>query len=225
VVSRDEFGSTGFTAAHLGDSPLHGYRVPSSLPVEVGRLLRQGEPFVYAYYDGIDKVAHGSGLGVHYDAELRAVDRMVEDLVAELPPGAALVVTADHGQVDIGPHLELLGAEIMAGVRFLSGEGRFRWLHARDGAADDLLAMASERYGDTTWVVGREQMVDEGLFGGPLTGAMAGRLGDVALVPHAPIAFIDPADTGESRLQSRHGSLTGEEMLVPLVTLVGDGSI
>ncbi len=85
VVSRDEFGGTGFTAAHLGDSPLKGYKVLSSLPVEVGRLLRAGEDFVYAYYDGIDKVAHGSGLGDLYDAELRAVDRLVGDLAAELP--------------------------------------------------------------------------------------------------------------------------------------------
>ncbi len=225
VVSRDDFGSTGFTAAHLGDSPLHGYKVPSSLPVEVGRLLRDGAPLVYAYYDGIDKVAHGNGLGIHYDAELRAVDRMVEDLVAELPAGAALVVTADHGQIDVGSRLELLGAEIMSSVRFLSGEGRFRWLHARTGATEDLVATATERYGASTWVMTREQMVDEGLFGGPLTGALAARLGDVALLPHGPTAFIDPADTGESRLESRHGSLTADEMLVPLVALAGDGNI
>ena len=102
MVSKDEFGGTGFTAAHLGNSPLSGYKVLSSLPVEVGRLLREGERFVYAYYDGIDKVAHGSGLGDLYDAELRAVDRLVADLVAELPAGAVLVVTADHGQIDVG---------------------------------------------------------------------------------------------------------------------------
>jgi hypothetical protein len=225
VVSRNEFGNTGFTAAHLGDSPLHGYRVPSSLPVEVGRLLRDGEPFVYAYYDGIDKVAHGTGLGAHYDAELRAVDRMVEDLVAQLPAGAALVVTADHGQIDVGPRVELLGREIMSSVQFLSGEGRFRWLHARGGAASDLLDAASGRYGESTWIMERDRMIDEGLFGGALTSAMVARLGNVALVPHRDIAFIDPADTGESRLESRHGSLTSQEMLVPLVALVGDGNI
>ncbi len=223
VVSRDEFGSTGFTAAHLGNSPLHGYKVPSSLPVEVGRLLRDGEPFIYAYYDGIDKVAHGSGLGVHYDAEMRAVDRLVEDLAGELPPGAALLVTADHGQIDVGPRVELLGADIMASVHFLSGEGRFRWLHAKSGASDDLLAAAAERYGDTTWVMARDQAIDEGLFGGTPTGALISRLGDVALLPHQPIAFIDPADTGETRLESRHGSLTSDEMLVPLVALAGKG--
>jgi hypothetical protein len=46
---------------------------------------------------------------------------------------------------------------------------------------------------------------------------VAARLGDVVLVPFAPMAFLDPADTGELRLKARHGSLTAEEMLVPLL--------
>ena len=46
------------------------------------RLLRAGEPFVYAYYDGVDKVAHERGFGPYYDAELRAADRLVGDLAA-----------------------------------------------------------------------------------------------------------------------------------------------
>jgi hypothetical protein len=225
VVSRSEFGGTGFTAAHLGDSPLHGYRVLSSLPLEVGRLVREGEPFVYAYYDGVDKVAHTSGLGDLYDAELKAVDRMVADVAGALPPAAVLVITADHGQIDVGPRLELLGRELMGLVELMSGEGRFRWLHARPGAAGDLLEAAAAQYGDSTWVKGRDQLIDEGLFGGPIAADFLRRLGDVALVPQAPIAFIDPADTGESRLYSRHGSLTADEMLVPLVALAGDGNI
>ncbi len=224
VVSKHEFGGTGFTAAHLGNSPLRGYRVLSSLPVEVARLLGEGERFVYAYYDGIDKVAHGSGLGALYDAELRAVDRLVADLVSELPSGAVLVVTADHGEIDVD-QVELLGREMMSMVTFMSGEGRFRWLHARAGAAADLAAAATERYGDTTWVMAKDQLIDEGLYGGPLPDHLRSRVGDVALLPHAPIAFIDPADTGENRLHSRHGSLTDDELLVPLVALTGDGSI
>jgi hypothetical protein len=225
VVSRADYAATGFSAAHLGDAVLHGLRSPSGLAVEVTRLLEVGEPFVYAYYDGIDKVAHGTGLGAHYDAELRAVDRLVADVASELPAGAVLVVTADHGQIDVGSRVELLGREIMSSVRLLSGEGRFRWLHAHPGAAEDLEQALTERYRDSTWVLGRQQAIDEGLFGGPIADDIVDRLGDVVLIPHTSIAFLDPADTGESRLRCRHGSLTGDEMLVPLVALAGPGNI
>lgn len=217
VVTRAEFTSSGFTAVHLSGTRITGWRMPSTLVVGVHRLLAAGEPFVYAYYDGIDKVAHEYGLGEQYAAELRAVDRMVGDLVGGLPPGAALVVTSDHGQVDVPGMAILPGPEIMAHISLLSGEGRFRWLHARPGAADDLAKAAEEAFGDEAWVKTREQIVDEGWFGGPLRPEAADRLGDVALVARAPVAFLDPADPGETRLLARHGSLTSAEMYVPLI--------
>ena len=56
-----------------------------------------------------------------------------------------------------------------------------------------------------------------GWFGGPLSPEVAARVGDVAVVAHAPVAFLDPTDAGETVLRSRHGSLTPAEMWVPLV--------
>ncbi len=225
VVSRSEFGATGFTAAHLGDSPITGFKVGSSVAVGIRNLVALHVPFVYAYYDGIDKVAHEHGLGDYYDAELGAVDRLVADIAGSLPDGAVLVVTADHGQVEVANAVELVGPELTPAVRFLSGEGRFRWLHARPGAADDLFEAAVGIHAASSWVLSRAQLVDDGWFGGPLRDGVADRLGDVALIPHAPIAFLDPADTGESRLVGRHGSLTPDEMHVPLLALTADGNI
>ncbi len=109
AVTRSEFASTGFTAAHLTGVRLFGWSVPSALVVNVRRLLGAGEPFVYAYYDGLDKVAHEHGLGDHYIQELGAVDRLVADLLGVLPPGAVLAVTSDHGQVEVGNATRLPG--------------------------------------------------------------------------------------------------------------------
>lgn len=224
VVTRAEFASTGFTLAHLAGVRLHGWRLASGLIVEVRRLLAAGEPFVYAYYDGIDKVAHDKGFGEYYDAELASVDRMVGELVAHLPPGAALVVTSDHGQVQVGGAGIELAPEVAADVDLLSGEGRFRWLHARPGTADRLAANAVRLYGDVAWVRTRRQVLDEGWLGGPPSADVERRLGDVALVPFAPVAFLDPVDTGESRLVCRHGSVTAAEMLVPLLAKASPGA-
>jgi hypothetical protein len=217
VVTRAEFVSTGFTAAHLAGSPIRGWRMPSTLPVEVARLLAEGERLVYAYYDGIDKVAHEWGLHAHYEAEVAAADHLVAEVLAVLPAGAALLVTSDHGQVDVGDDTITLSPEIMADVAFLSGEGRFRWLHARPGTVDRLAERATAEYGHVAWVRTRQQVLAEGWLGGMPVPEVEQRLGDVAVVAHAPVAFLDPADTGEVSLVSRHGSLTSAEMLVPLL--------
>ncbi len=217
VVTRYDYGPTGFTAAHLGKVELHRWHTQAGLVTSVRRLTSAGAPFVYAYYEGIDKIAHAQGLGDFYDDELRAVDHLVADVLDAIPPGCALVVTADHGQVEVGGSVEVLGPEIMDGVTLISGEGRFRWLHVRDGALDDVAATALDVYGDIAWVRTREQIVQEGWLGGIPSPAVASRLGDLALVPFVPTAFLDPADTGELRLMARHGSLTADEMLIPLL--------
>ncbi len=216
VVTRAEFAKSGFTLAHLDQTRLTPYRMTSTLVTEVRRHLGAGEPFVYAYYEGIDKVAHEYGLAEHYDAELRAADRLVADLIDSLPPGAALVVTSDHGQVDVGDNLITPAADVLRHVRLQSGEARFRWLHARSGQGDALLEAATTHHADTAWVVSLEQIADERWLG-ELTAASAGRLGDVALVAREPVAFEDPDDSGPYHLVGRHGSLTAAEMLVPLL--------
>ena len=218
VVTRHDYGPTGFSAAHLGDAVLRRWHTPAGLITGVRSLLAEGSRFVYAYYEGIDKVAHAAGLEQHYDDELVAVDRMVADVLGVLPPGAVLVVTADHGQVDVGSTGELLGADVMDGITLLSGEGRFRWLHVRPGAQDAVVAAVTESFGDVAWVRTREQIIEEGWLGGVPSPGVASRLGDVLLAPFTATAFLDPADTGELRLRARHGSLTPAEMLVPLLS-------
>ncbi len=117
--------------------------------------------------------------------------------------------------------MELLGREAMGMVTFFSGEGRFRWLHARPGAQDDLVALCEERYGPRPGCAVASGWSTTAGSGVHSAEGFADRLGDVALIPFEPIAFVDPADTGENRLACRHGSLTADEMLVPLVALRG----
>ena len=222
VVTKAEFTGTGFTLAHLAGVRHAGWRMPSTLVAEVARQVRQGARVVYAYYEGIDKVAHEYGLAEFYDAELAAADRLVADLLDVLPPHAALVITADHGQVDVGDRIVGLGPDVAPLVALQSGEGRFRWLHAVPGTADALLDAATDAHHDVAWVLSLAQLLDEGWFGPSVTPAAAGRLGDVALVARDPIAFDDPADTGPFQLVRRHGSVTSAEMLVPI--LAGRGT-
>ncbi len=218
VITRAEFASSGFTMAHLDETRFTGYRTLGTLAAEVVRLARAGEPFIYAYYEGLDKVSHEYGLGAHYDEELRWVDHLVATLMDRLPSGTVLVVTADHGQVEVPQSdvLELPG-ELQSHVATQSGEGRFRWLHARGGRAGALLDAARSTLGDKAWVRSRDEAIAEGWYGPVVTEAAAGRLGDVLLAAKGTYAFHDPADTGPYLLIGRHGSVTEDEMLVPLL--------
>ena len=220
VISKAELEDTGFTEAHLRGSLPRGWRVASSIPVIIRGLLDAGESVVYAYYDGIDKVAHERGFGAYYDAELRACDRLISDIVAELPSGVALYVTADHGQVQVGDNIVHQPDTLMRFVAKQSGEGRFRWLHAKRGAEKDLHDACVETHSGNAWVVTRQQMIDEAWFGPVVRPAAQRRLGDVALVARADVSFDDPLDGGHFVLQCRHGSMTPAEMEVPLLVHV-----
>jgi Type I phosphodiesterase / nucleotide pyrophosphatase/PglZ domain len=218
VISRVELEGSGFTVGHLDGVIARGWRVPSNISVQVSRALNEGHKLVYAYYDAVDKTAHEHGFDEFYQSELVTADRLVGDILATLPDDVALLVTADHGQVIVESKDSYPPADaVMSCVRMQSGEGRFRWLHAKSGAQADLLAAATEAHRDVAWITTREQAIDEGWFGPTVSGPVARRYGDVALVPFAPVSFHDPADSGPYELVSRHGSLTSAEMLIPLL--------
>lgn len=221
VVSRADLVGTPFSDAHLRGARQLPWRQPSTIVFQVRRLLEAGSRFVYAYYEGVDKVAHEWGLGDAYRHELRFADRLVADLVDVLPAGVSLVVTADHGQVEVPGEPIVIGADLAPLVEGSSGEGRFRWLHARPGAAAELRSALAERFADLAWVRSAEEVVDAGWLGPASTvskGALE-RLGDVALAAREAVAFYDPSDGGPTRLVTRHGSLSAAEMLVPLLVL------
>jgi hypothetical protein len=224
VVSKAGFAGTGFTDAHQRGARQIGWFEASALAVDVRAVVAEGEPFVYTYYDGVDRTAHVYGFDAHYDAELVAADRLVGDLLDALPSTVAVVVTADHGQVEVGPRLIELDRAVTEHVKMQSGEPRFRWLHCASDApeAPDRLAdLCRDRYGDRAWVATYEEVSRAGWLGGPVDEELRSRLGDVALVPFAPVAFMEPGEAADSRLVCRHGSLTAAEMYVPLVGALG----
>jgi hypothetical protein len=138
-------------------------------------------------------------------------------MLAALPAGTALLVTADHGQVEVGERILHPSRELLAAVTMQSGEGRFRWLHTPAGAVHDTAQTALAEFGEVAWVVTREQTIDEQWFGPTIAPPVQARLGDVALVARQPVSFHEPADSGPFELVCRHGSLTSAEVNVPLL--------
>lgn len=217
VVSDRAFVGSGFTEAYLGDAPFTGIWHPSSIVPATRELLDAGHSRVYTYYDGLDHTAHVHGFsGDYFRLELEFCDWLVSQMLRALPTGTALVVTADHGQID-APEIRAVDANLAGMIASRSGEPRFRWLHATSGAVDELAAAARELHGDVAWVKTKDEIIAEGWFGPSVSSVARERLGDVALVPFEPFGFDDPGEPHAHRLVGRHGSLTEAEMLVPVL--------
>jgi hypothetical protein len=81
----------------------------------------------YVYYGDVDRTGHVHGCGSEeWRAALGDADVFLGALQAELPPDALLVVTADHGMVDIDPAAVVDVADnaaLRVGVELLAGEG------------------------------------------------------------------------------------------------------
>jgi hypothetical protein len=218
VVTKAEFRTSGFTGVHLRGADFYGWETTAVLVEHVRARVADGERFVYAYYPGVDVVAHAHGLvEPFYARELEAADRIVGAVRDALPGNAAVVVTADHGQVHLDDASWIGLGAIDGMVAAYSGDARFRYLHARDGAARELVSAAAELVGDDGWVFSREQLLDEGWMGDGVSRPARQRVGDVVLAARGSVAFVDPTFLRETGLRSAHGSLTPRELEVPLV--------
>jgi hypothetical protein len=148
------------------------------------------------------------------------VDAEAEQLREALPEHTRLVIVADHGMVDspaehridIDDHLELRD-----GLALFGGEARFRHLYCQNGAVDDLVATWTEFLGDRADVLTRENAIGRGWFG-PVDASVLPRLGDVIVASTRDHGIFSTVDFGyEKSLVGLHGSLTPDEMLIPIL--------
>lgn len=223
-VGPGAFQGTGLTVAALRGARYVAAETPGDMvAAALAALAEPGPGLVYAYHSELDHAGHLRGCrSPAWRHQLAIVDRIVERLAAALPAGTLLCVTGDHGMVDVDPadrvDVDAVPA-LRAGVRLLAGESRARAVHARRGAAADVLARWQELLGDRAWVVPGEQAVADGWYG-PVDPRFRDRIGDVVCAAFGPLAVVATrAERHESRLIGMHGSLTADEQLLPLLTV------
>jgi Type I phosphodiesterase / nucleotide pyrophosphatase len=221
-VGPPDFEGSGLTVAALRGATYRPAATWGERVAVVDEALRAGpQSLVLAYVSDLDATGHRRGVGSpHWAAQLGLVDCLVAALRAQLPAAALLLVTGDHGMVDVdldsAADVETDPA-LNEGVALLGGEPRFRHVYAQRDAAADVLAAWRERLGDRAWVRSRDDAIAEGWFGdvGP---TVRGRLGDVVAAARGrSVVLAGSAAPHERRLPGQHGSLTDEEMLVPLL--------
>lgn len=224
TVGPAKFMGSGLTEAALRGG---GYRAAESLPARVDaalRLLR--EPgLVYLYWGEVDKTGHHRGVGSwQWGDQLSALDGELQRLVRQLPRGASVVVTADHGMVDVDPARRWdVGTTpaLAADVALVAGEPRALHVHLEAGAEPAVVADRwADVLGDAAVVLTGDEAVAAGLFG-PVAEHVRPLVGDLVVATTGRATVVDSrTQTADSlRLVGVHGSLTPTEVRVPLLAV------
>lgn len=224
-VAPGQFADSGLTRATLRGADYRRADYLGAVAALTADALAASERvLVSAYHGDLDATGHRYGVSSPaWVNQLAHVDKLAEHIAASLPYGTAMYVTADHGMVNVGPDdridVDADGSPLRDGVALLGGEPRVRHVYARPGAADEVLATWREVLGERAWVMSREEAIKDGLFGTPVSNAMAARIGDVVAACVGTWAVVATrAEPLESSLVGMHGSLTSAEQLVPMLT-------
>jgi hypothetical protein len=224
VVARPEFANSGLSAALY-----RGARYLPARDEELAERILDALPdhrLVYGYYPALDHTAHACGVeSAQWSAAVSDVDRLITRLLDRLPADAALLVTADHGMLDVPAEQRIdvaVDARLRDGVAVLAGEPRVRYLHTVPGAAPDVLAAWRAVLGSAAWVLSRDEAVSSGRFG-PVRAAHLPRIGDVVVICRDRHVVLDGRRERDTvaRLVAFHGSDTDAERSVPLIVYIG----
>lgn len=222
AVGVAAYARSGFTRATLRGAEFVSSTTPAER-VATAYDLAQRHPgaLVYCYLPEVDKAGHRHG--IDSPEWVTALEDIDAALAARVPPGVGVLVTSDHGMVDVPQSRQVvLEEEHLSGIRHVGGEPRM--LHAYLEPDADAHAVTARWRADLEGVadvVMRDEAIALGLFGASVTAAAWSRIGDLLAVARGSAALYDgtAADQRGRGMVGQHGALTPEERQVPLIRL------
>ncbi|MDI3213337.1 nucleotide pyrophosphatase/phosphodiesterase family protein [Arthrobacter sp. AL12] len=233
TVSLPQFSDSAMTRAALrGGSYVTATTSHARTAAAAETMAGSGRSLMYFYVNELDKAGHRHGCqSPQWEHQLEELDATVKRLSATLPAGTTILLTADHGMLDVPESQRIDYAAdpaLVAGVRHTAGEPRMVHLYLEESDGDSGRARVLEawraRFGDRIWAFTREDAIAAGLFGA-VRAEVGPRIGDVMIAARDALAFYDTRRVRPTALEvvGQHGSLTKAEREVPLVCFQADG--
>lgn len=232
-ITRREFVESALGRLHHEGGDTRGYLDAADLFVLLRQALREadGPRFVAGYWDSVDMLSHVYGpFSEVVQAAGAQIGALLErEILAALTPAerrdTLLIVTADHGQLPAAPEEAVLLSEQRALADTLllppTGQPRAAFLYPTSGAGPRLEA-AMAPFADRLLLLPSAEAIDRGLFGPPEAAHhhLSLRVGEYAALGLRGAQLLGPNVRREEVFRrGRHGSLSEEEVLVPLIAL------
>lgn len=224
MVAPARFEGSGLTQVALAGPVFHPVHDERDEDLRVRSIIDAAtagpRTLVYAYERELDHTGHARGVDSgEWRHQLRRIDAMLERVRDELPDDIRMVITGDHGMVDVPEEHRLVVEDVAAlqgDVEMVAGEGRFRQLFTAPGRAGAVAHRWRGELGPHALVRTREDAITEGWYG-EVDPAVLPRYGDVVVALLEDWAVMTRTLPGELALVGMHGSLTAAEMYIPLL--------
>ena len=227
-VAAKRYENSGFTRAVFRGAHYKGANITTDLLSETIEALKSSPSFVYLYVNDLDSAGHSDGVGSDkWLAALTSIDQLVQSLIAQVPRGTRIWVTADHGMINVGEKVVLgLDNDLLTDISVIAGEPRARHLYLGDkpqSVVAEVIQRWQEFFGSKVLLHSRASAISSGLFGADVSEAAADRAGDVIAIAQGELVLLDPerADK-EGEMVGHHGGDSVIESSVPLLHAVAD---
>ena len=222
-----EITSGAYAGWSRGGTSITPYRSFSHARELLARLYRRtaGPTYTYLYLLTVDKACHAHGVASEEVAnEVARVDRLLGRIREAIPQRVRMVVSADHGLVDVLPERHFvirdqdpIARHLIAGQ---TGEATTPVFHLREGADEAFREEFSRHEASRYFSLHEPEELGRRGFYGPvgLSNAARSHLGDYVGVSTEP-ALLEYVPTGRSPVDhiGVHGGLRPAEMQVPLI--------
>lgn len=233
VITRNKYIESPMSMMNYRGSKGLPYIDSSDMFVRTKKLLEENhnkKTFINMYWDRIDSICHEYGKNSdEHLAEMEKIDfgllrHFIEKLSNDAKKDTLLLITADHGHINVPfDNLTNLGSHTSLGKLLAippSGESRFVYFHAKKGKAKDVMKHLENEFGKEAIVMESKELLKQGFFGlNTPWSETSSRIGDVVLIPKEDNGFVYPykGDMSDRMMIGRHGGMSKEEMLVPLI--------
>ena len=227
AIGPERYRDTGFSRGVLrGAEYLSGSTITDRVDAAAAWLASGATGVAYVYVPELDMAGHAHGWeSGEWTATLENVDAAVRALSGALGPRDGLIVTADHGVLDIPEHGHIhvdSTPELLDGVRFLAGEPRCVQVHFEADASDAVRQKTIEAWraaeGHRAWIATRDEAIDAGWFG-DVRDPVRPRIGDLLVAARKAVAYYDSRTIRPNAhgMIGQHGSWSPAELQIPLL--------
>ena len=226
AVGESRFSGTDFSRAILRGAEFRG---SASLHNHL-EILREffdsvDEGLAYLYWPALDRIGHQLGVThSNWVDALETVDHFAAQLHKALRPDEGMILTADHGMVDVMSDHQVWWPSdhpLRSQVQQWAGEPRLVQLYLQsDVDVSEFALAAGEFLGERASVLTRSEVIDRGVFGS-VDPVNSGRVGDVVVFSEGSHALYDEMTATETsaKMVGQHGSWTFTELAVPAIGL------